>query len=77
MLKEHAEWTRKYVEADKRYKALLPKVVNLTRGEKFEPWIVTLETFTAIDSAEKEVKEAQEKLREIRDELLKLPPQSK
>ncbi len=32
LLKKHAEWTNKYVEADKRYKALLPKVVNLSRG---------------------------------------------
>ena len=77
LLKKHAEWTKRYVEADNRYKALLPKVANLTRGEKLEPWIVTPETFANIDDAEKAVVEAQKELRKIRDEISRLPPEKK
>ena len=77
LFKEHAEWTRRYVEADDRFKALLPKVANLSIGEKLEPWIPTPEILAKIDNAEKEVNEAQEKLREIRHEISKLPQEKK
>jgi hypothetical protein len=75
--RKHTEWTRKYVEADNRLKAMLPKVANVSMGEKLEPWVVTKESLAEFEKVENEVEEALSKLREIMDELSNLPPEKK
>jgi len=77
LLRLYTEWTRKYVEADKRLKGMLPKVANVSMGEKLEPWVVTEESLARFEKVESEVKEALSKLREIRVELSNLPPKKK
>lgn len=72
LLKEHAEWTVKYVEADKRLKALLPPVADLSKGEKLQPFIPTKESLAEFSRAEEDVKTALAKLREILDKLSQL-----
>ena len=72
LLKEHAKWIVNYVEADKRLKDLLPPVSNLSRGEKLQYFIVTKESLDEFASAEKDVKNALTKLREIREKLSEL-----
>lgn len=72
LLKEHTEWTVKYVNADKHLKDLLPPVANLSAGEKLQPFIVTEESLAEFESAEKDVETALNKLREIREKLSQL-----
>lgn len=77
LYREHSKWTVKYVEADNRLKAMLPKVADVSRGEQLEPWVVTEESLAEFDKVEREVEEALKKLREILDELSELPPEEK
>ena len=77
LYKEHIEWTKKYIDADNRLKALLPKPANISAGEKMEPWVVTEESLAEYDKVQKEVEQAQRKLRVIMDQLSKLPPEKK
>ena len=72
--REHTKWIIKYVEAFERQKALLPNVVNISAGEKMEPWVVTEQSLDEYDRVQKEIDEAQQKIREIIVELSQLPP---
>ena len=67
LLKEHDEWLKKWVEAVKKYKALLPPFTSV--GEKSEPLIYTKEWLAERDSAEKDVKTALAKIHEIEEKL--------
>lgn len=69
LLKEHAEWTLKYVEAGRRYTALLPPVRDASKGVEPLPWTPTKESLAEIDSAEKEVNAALAKLHELREQI--------
>lgn len=77
LLNEYERWTVKYVEADDRFKAMLPKAEKFTRGAELVFQMLTRESLAEINNAEEEMKEAQEKLRELREELGKLPPDKK
>ena len=77
LLKQHTEWINKYIDADERLKALLPRVADLSAGEKMEPWVVTEESLAEFDKVYKEVEEAQKKLREILEQLSKIPRSNK
>ena len=72
LLKKHAEWTVKYVEADERLKALLPSVANLSKGEKMQGFILTKESLAEFSKAEEDVKTALNKLQKIQEKLAQL-----
>ena len=69
LLREHDKWTKIYIDADNRYKELLPKARNVTQGGKLEPWFLTEEKMAEIDRVEQELEKAKNELREIRDKL--------
>jgi hypothetical protein len=68
-LKEHDEWTVKYMKADERVKALLPRMADLSQREKLTPWVASEESIAERESAEKELDTIEAKLREIRQKL--------
>jgi len=72
LLKEHTEWTVKYVKADEHLKSLLPQVANVSEGEKLKPFIITQEWLAECARAEKDVSIALTKLQEIREKLSQL-----
>jgi len=77
LFKEYAEWTTKWVEAEERYKALLPQAKDASKGEKLEYWVPTKESLAELEKIEIEIKEAQDRLREVREEIANLPPEKK
>ena len=72
LLKEHAEWTVKYVKADEHLKSLLPPIADLSKGEKLQPFIPTEESLAEFSSAERDINTALTKLREIMEKLSQL-----
>lgn len=72
LLKELAEWTVKYVEADKGLKTLLPTWANLSKGEELQQFIPTKESLAEYSKAVDEVKATLTKQREILDKLSEL-----
>ena len=66
LVKEHAEWAKRYMEAHERLVALLPPVRDVSRGEKLVPYVLTNESLAEYDRVEKEVNTALAKLHEIR-----------
>ena len=72
LMKEYAKWTAKYIKADEYLKSLLPPVVDLSKGEKLQPFILTEESLAEFERAEKDVETALNKLREILEKLSQL-----
>ena len=72
LMKEYAKWTAKYIKADEYLKSLLPPVVDLYKGEKLQPFILTEESLAEFERAEKDVETALNKLREILEKLSQL-----
>jgi hypothetical protein len=57
------------MKADERVKALLPRMADLSQGEKLTPWVASEESIAGCESAEKELDTVEAKLREIRQKL--------
>ncbi len=72
LLKEHSEWTVKYVKAHEQVVALLPPVADVSRGERLIPWIPTVESLAEFDRAKNNEEVALAKLHEIMDRLWRL-----
>lgn len=72
LLNEHTKWTVKYVDADKHLKELLPPVTNVSGSKETQPYILNEEKLADLDSAEKDVETALNRLQEIREKLSQL-----
>lgn len=70
--KEEAKWMVKKQELENRRKALGPKAAKVSYGEETEPWEFTPEKMAEVEKVDKEIEEAQAKLREIREKLKRL-----
>ncbi len=71
--REEAKWMRRKQELEQKRKALDGKVARVDYGEKTEPWEVTPEKMAEIEKVDNEIREAEVKLKEIRQKLSKLP----
>lgn len=71
--REEAKWMRRKQELEQKRKALDPKVAMVDYGEKMEPWEFTPEKMAEIEKVDNEIREAEVKLKEIRQKLSKLP----
>jgi len=69
LLKEHTEWTVKYVKAHERVVSLLPPCKEIREGEEPPVWIPTMESLAEFESAKKDEETALAKLREIMEKL--------
>lgn len=72
ILKDYVDWTRKYIEAHKLVKSLLPPVTRLTKGDKLRKWIPTAKSLAEFENAKNEEEAALIKLQEIRDHLWRI-----
>ena len=75
--REEAKWMVKRQELENRRKALEPKAAKVNYGEETEPWVFTPEKATEVERVDREIKETEARLREIRDKWKKLRNQSK
>ena len=72
LLEQHAEWTAKYVEAEKRLKDSHPPLKGLSRGRQSKVWVPTKENLAAFEKAERDVSRALARLYKIMEKLYKL-----
>ena len=69
LIQEFEDWTKKYVEADKHLKSLLPHISKLSKGERLQPLIVTDQRLVDAKEAEEAVGTALAMMRDILDQL--------
>ena len=72
LLEQHADWTAKYIEADRRLKDLHPPLKGLSKGKQLAVQVPTKESLAEFKKAKRDANRALDKLHGIMEKLYKL-----
>jgi len=67
--RQEANWMVRKRKLEQKRKALYPKVAKASHGEELEAWVYTPEKMAEIEKVDNEIKQADAKLKEIREKL--------
>lgn len=71
--REEVIWMRRKQELEQKHKALDPKVAKVNYGKEMKPVEDVEKWLAEAEKVDNEINEAEAKLKEIREELSKLP----